>query len=79
MTSEAVMPTQIVMDHNGDTRHSFSNKDEHALREAECRFRELTRQGYTAAKRTAGGQTIIARAFDPTSEETVFFPRLVGG
>ena len=73
------MPTQIVMDHNGDTRHNFSRDDVKALQEAECRFKELTGQVFTAAKRTPGGDTVVTRAFDPTAEETVFYPRLVGG
>jgi hypothetical protein len=73
------MPTQIVMDHNGDTRHSFRSDDVKALQEAERRFKELTGQGFTAATRTPAGDTIVTRSFDPAAEETVFFPRLVGG
>ncbi|MDB5514029.1 MAG: hypothetical protein JWQ17_787 [Tardiphaga sp.] len=43
------MATQIVMDHNGDTRHSFDAKDVKALLEAEHRFKALTGAGFTAA------------------------------
>jgi hypothetical protein len=67
------------MDFNGDTRHTFDEKDALALLKAERRFRELTSRGYTAATRTPEGDTIVTRSFNPTSEETLFFPRLVGG
>jgi hypothetical protein len=73
------MATQIVMDHTGDTRHYFDANDAQALREAEARFGELTGDGFTAAVRTAAGEVSRIRSFDPTAEETVFFPRLVGG
>jgi hypothetical protein len=35
--------------------------------------------GFTAAVRTGPGQVSQIRSFDPGAEETVFFPRLVGG
>jgi hypothetical protein len=73
------MATQIVMDHNGDTRHKFDPKDAKALFEAEQRFRKLTGAGFTAAVRSGSGDPVVKRTFDPTAEETVFFPRLVGG
>jgi hypothetical protein len=73
------MATQIVMDHSGDTRHYFDVRDEKALRDAEFRFKALTGAGYTAAARNADGETTVVRSFDPNAEETLFFPRLVGG
>jgi hypothetical protein len=73
------MATQIVMDHTGDTRHKFDAKDTKALLKAEERFKELTLAGFTAAVRTDTGEVALARTFDPTVEETVFFPRLIGG
>jgi hypothetical protein len=73
------MATQIVMDHTGDTRHQFDAEDAKALAAAERRFTALKSAGFTAAIRTASGETEVARAFDPTAEETLFFPRLVGG
>jgi hypothetical protein len=36
------MATQIVMDHNGDTRHNFDANDAKALLKAERRFMALT-------------------------------------
>jgi hypothetical protein len=73
------MATQIVMNHSGDTRHVFDANDANALLEAERRFKELTGAGFTAAIRTASGEPAVTHKFDPTAEETLFFPRLVGG
>ena len=73
------MSVQIVMDHRGDTRHFFNADDTAALAEAEERFRKLTRFGFTAAVRTGQGEVTKVTSFDPAAEETLFFPRLVGG
>lgn len=73
------MATQIIMDHNGDTRHSFDANDLESLLKAERRFEALTGSGFTAATRTASGEPVVTRRFDPAAEETLFFPRLVGG
>jgi len=73
------MATQIVMDHNGDSRHNFDPTDAKALLKAEQRFKELTGAGFTAAVRTASREPAVTHTFDPTAEETLFFPRLVGG
>ena len=73
------MATQIVMDHTGDRRHQFDTQNASELAEAEKRFKELMGLGFTAAERTATGETMKVISFDPTAKETVFFPRLVGG
>ena len=73
------MATQIVMDHSGDTRHWFDQQDNESLLRAEERFRQLTELGYTAAVRNASGDPMVTRIFDPKADETLFFPRLVGG
>ena len=73
------MPTQIVMDHNGDTRYHFDARNAEALAKAEERFKQLTGDGFTAAVRTKPGEVIKINSFNPKAEETVFFPRLVGG
>ena len=73
------MAIHIVMDHTGDTRHYFSVADEAAVAEAEKRFVKLTGAGFIAATRTRHGVSTLARHFDPTAEETLFFPRLQGG
>jgi len=73
------MPTQIVMDHTGDTRHNFAAEDANAVLKAEERFKKLTDRGFTAAVRSASGEVTVTRTFDPNAEETLFLPRLVGG
>lgn len=73
------MAYQIVMDHSGDSRHRFSVDDLESVARAERRFRELTGKGYIAAVRVGLGESRRIRSFDPTAEETIFFPRLVGG
>jgi hypothetical protein len=73
------MTTLIVMDRNGDTRHQFDASDARELLEAEARFRELTGTGFTAATRNSTGEARLTRMFDPTADEILFFPRLVGG
>ena len=71
------MAIQIVMNRTGDSRHSFNPDEQQELAKAEQRFYELT--NFTAAVRTGPGQTSQIRSFDPNAEETVFFPRPVGG
>jgi hypothetical protein len=73
------MATQIVMDHTGDTRHHFDAADTEEFSKAEARFEKLTGLGFTAAVRSASGAVIVTRSFDANAEETLFFPRLVGG
>ena len=73
------MATQTVMDHTGDRRHQFDPQNAGELADAGKRFKELTGLGFTAAERTTAGETIQVTSFDPTAQETVFFPRLVGG
>ena len=73
------MATQIVMDHTGDSRHHFDPKDAEAVAKAERRFKELTESGFIAAERVSAGQSRRVKSFNPAAEETLFFPRLVGG
>jgi hypothetical protein len=72
------MHTLIVTDHTGDRRHQFDPTNIIEVLEAQRRFRELSKAGYIAAKRAGSGSELI-REFDPTVNETMFFPRLVGG
>jgi len=73
------MAMQIVVDDSGDTRHYFGPNGVEALAKAEERFNRLTGHGFTAAERHASGEVVKINAFNPTAEETVFFPRLIGG
>lgn len=72
------MATLLIMDHTGDTRQYFDPENSEQLAWAEARFRELTSEGYTAAIRKASGTAMI-RSLDPGADETLFYPRLVGG
>jgi len=67
------------MDHTGDRRHHFNPNDAEATAKAERRFKELTGLGFVAAERTSAGQSRRIKSFNPAAEETLFFPRLVGG
>jgi len=73
------MSVQIVMDFRGDTRHYFDADDTAALAKAEERFKTLTGRGFTAAVRTGPSEVTKVTSFNPAAEETLFFPRLVGG
>jgi hypothetical protein len=73
------MAIQIVMDRTGDSRHPFDPSDAKELAKAEKRFNELTNAGFTAAARSGPGQVSHIRSFAPNADETLFFPRLVGG
>ena len=73
------MAKQFVMDHTGDRQHSFDKTDVQALARAEQRFKDLIGFGFTAAVRTTDGSVSRVHSFDPTADETLFFPRLVGG
>jgi hypothetical protein len=73
------VPTQIVMNHNGDTSDYFDANDAAALAKAEERFKQLMGEGFTAAVRIKPGEVARINSFDPKAEETLFFPRLVGG
>jgi hypothetical protein len=73
------MAIQIVVDRTGDSRHPFDPHDVQEVAKAEQRFYELIKAGFTAPVRTDSGQTSQIQSFDPTAEETLFFPSLVGG
>jgi hypothetical protein len=66
------MATQIVMDHNGDTRHNFDAKDANALLKAERRFKALTGAGFTAATRSADGEPVVTRTLIPQKRPCFF-------
>ncbi|QQO23451.1 hypothetical protein JJB98_27685 [Bradyrhizobium diazoefficiens] len=73
------MPLQIVMDRSGDARYHFNEDDDAAVARAQQRFDSLMRNGFTAARRVSPGEVERIRSFDRRTEETLFFPQLVGG
>lgn len=68
-----------IMDHTGHSTEAFDKADPEMLKAAQARFDELIADGRTAAVRTGSGEGKIVRKFDPTAEETLFIPRLMGG
>ena len=71
------MPTQIVMDRWGDSRHQFDTAD---AAPAEERFRELTQRGFKAiALGENGASNKLINKFDPQVERTLLIPQLQGG
>ena len=73
------MTTQIVIDEFGEWRYRFDASSSIQILKAKERFEVLRAAGFLAAGRSAAGQVTIARSFDVTAAETVFYPRLVGG
>ena len=73
------MATHVVMDQSGDTRYHFDSSDRTDVALAEKRFLELTGAGFTAAVRSGLGEARVISSFDPNADETLFYPRLIGG
>jgi hypothetical protein len=67
------------MDHTGDGQHYFDPTDVASLTAARSRFQQLTNAGYIAPRRTGNGASELLRQGEPTAQETLFIPRLVGG
>lgn len=71
------MAIQIVMDRTGDSRHLSTRTTNESSRR---RSSGSASSPMPASPRRSGpGQASQIRSFDPNAEETVFFPRLVGG
>lgn len=74
------MPTQIVMDRTGDTRHKFEVGNDADVKAAMDRFAELTKSGYKAVEPGKNGEPgRVVNKFDPNVETTIFVPQLQGG
>ncbi len=80
LCNQSLSPGVFYGDPNCNGSHRPLPPDDiEALTESERRFRKLTSEGFTAAVRTAAGESWRVFAFDPTAKETLFFRRLVGG
>ena len=74
------MHVQIVMNHSGDSRHTFNPSLPKDAEEAASRFDDLLRRGYTAVGfETGNEQGKVLHRFDPSTERTLFIPQLRGG
>lgn len=75
-----VLPVHKIMDHTGHTTIAFNPANTVDLKEAMERFERLTKAGHAAATRQAGETDYkLAKAFDPTADETLFVPQMQGG
>jgi len=75
------MATHKIMDHTGHTTIEFDATNTVELDEAMARFNRLVgEQKHTAATRKAGATDYaVTKTFDPTADETLFIPALMGG
>lgn len=64
-----------IMDHTGDTLMTW---DENNAADAERVYNELVEQGHIPVK-TGDNQAVKLHTFDPTAEEIVMIPKIVGG
>jgi hypothetical protein len=62
------MPTQIVMNHNGEARYYFDANDPAALTKAEERFKQLTGKGFNAAVRTKPSEVTEASVYEMATQ-----------
>lgn len=70
------MITFKVMNRTGHTTLAF---DERQTMDAEEKFKEIMGKGYMAVAKDDTGGMKAYKAFDPSIEETVFRPPLMGG
>jgi hypothetical protein len=73
------MASLVIMDRTGDTRHQFNPSDAGAVSKAERRFQTLIKAGLPLRSGPPAGEITVTRTFEPTAEEMLFYPRLVGG
>ena len=73
------MAKHHIMDQTGHSTIEFDEKNLADLAAAEARFKEMMEKGYTPAVRGEDGKATVTRSFDPTAQETLFVPQLVGG
>lgn len=70
---------QLFMDSTGHTTVTFDPANTTQVAAAKQRFDEYKADGYSAAQRIGEGTSRLLREFDPSVEETLFIPRVVGG
>jgi hypothetical protein len=70
-----------VLDHSGHSTLEFDAAMADSLQAGEEKFAELTKGlGMTAYERTGpDNEARLVRTFDPSRQETVFRPRIIGG
>ena len=74
------MAKHHIMDHTGHSTIDFDKANKVELDAAMARFDELTGKGHIAAVRKDGASDYtVVKAFDPTADDTLFIPQMVGG
>ena len=73
------MAKHHIMDQTGHSTIEFDQKNTVELKEAMERFDDLVKKGYAPAVKGEDGKHRVTRTFDPSAEETLFQPQLVGG
>ena len=68
----------LVPDHTGHTEELFDVSNKVGLKDAMKRFDELMKTGNTPAKLQPNGTHKVDRNFDPTAEQVLFVPQLMG-
>jgi hypothetical protein len=66
------------MDHIGHARFAFEGNEAEELARAEAPFKAAVGREFTPDARGSTGEVGIARSFDPTAQQTLFYPRRVG-
>ena len=74
------MSVHIVMDHHGDSRHTFDASNAREVARGKAHFNALTKRGFRAVALGKDGQPgTLLRTFDPKVEEALFIPQFAGG
>ena len=74
------MAKHHILDSTGHSTIEFDGANKAQLVEAMGRFTALIAGGHTAAVRKADEADYkVTKTFDPTADETLFIPQLIGG
>jgi hypothetical protein len=74
------MSELMVLDHTGDTRLQWDQKNVDEVHAARERFDEFKKKGYAAFKvNRRGSQGEQIDEFDPAEERIILIPPMVGG
>ena len=69
----------IVLNESGDTVHDWDSEDPISLDIVRGVFSEKLSQGHLAYRMEGRGSGVVVKEFDPSAEEIVLAPPMVGG
>jgi hypothetical protein len=79
-TLESPIGTMNIMDDSGHRQVNWNMSNSKEIAAAQRTFDRLLRQGYAGfGAMTKSAPKVAIKAFDPTMEELVLVPRIVGG